>query len=232
MVKRPATFYFAADLFSSRALFGNAALADAIQRASGTSERYEFKVILPQLCEPRTESARAIRNADIRSVVQADAAVFVFDGMELDSGMIAEFMVAKFCDIPSVILRTDFRSCGEHPECPWNVMLGFYPRCSVVQLNSMKEYKDLIAAQGEGRVSARNRDAARDSIEALQTFMDSIGASVAQALDKVMRIPATMPEELREPVYQWVRQFPGAEFDAELSAEDISEVIKRRFEAK
>jgi hypothetical protein len=35
--------------------------------------------------------------------------LFLYNGTELDSGTVVEFMFSKFADIPSVIVRTDFR---------------------------------------------------------------------------------------------------------------------------
>lgn len=223
------SFYLAADLFSSRALFGNAALAEAIQHASRDGVGPELEAVLPQLCEPRDASAKAIRNFDLRSVVTADALVLLFEGMELDSGMVVEFMLAKFCDIPTVIVRTDFRSCGEHPECPWNLMLGSFPRCETVRLNAMEQYRKLFEAMKTSASCKGEVDSAQQSIAAMQEALNSIAQGVVQKLREVMTMPSIMPEVLRGSVYEWVRHFPGGGFESELSPEELTEILKRRF---
>ena len=45
--------------------------------------------------------------------VGCDLCILNYDGPELDSGTVVEFMVSKFADIPSVIVRTDFRNAGD-----------------------------------------------------------------------------------------------------------------------
>ena len=42
-------------------------------------------------------------------LMRSDVAMFAFDGIELDSGTVVEFMAAKMLDIPSVVYRSDFR---------------------------------------------------------------------------------------------------------------------------
>ena len=100
------TIYFAGELFDHKDLIGNAVLAAHIAKAS----EGRYKCILPQDLEQSTERAVDIRNQDIRQIVECDLAVFNFDGSDLDSDTVDEFMVAKFLDIPSIILRSDFRS--------------------------------------------------------------------------------------------------------------------------
>lgn len=53
-----------------------------------------------------------IRNRDIKAVMEADLVFFNFDGTDLDSGTVVEFMIAKMLDIPAVLLRTDCRNGG------------------------------------------------------------------------------------------------------------------------
>ncbi len=54
-----------------------------------------------------------IRNVDLKHVMTSDMAIFNFDGANLDSGTVVEFIYAKMLDVPCVLLRTDFRSAGE-----------------------------------------------------------------------------------------------------------------------
>ncbi len=92
-------------------LLGNVALAQAIKHVS--NGRYE--AVLPQDLEVTNKRGKAIRDFDILTLLSCDLALFHFDGTELDSGTVAEFMLAKFADIPTVLLRTDFRKAGDNP---------------------------------------------------------------------------------------------------------------------
>src|SRR5580692_2101655 len=130
--------YFAGELFSSKHLVGNAALADAIAKVSNLN----FTCVLPQTLEDREMSAQDIRDKDIVTLIGCDLALFNFDGPELDSGTVTEFMFAKFADIPSLLLRTDFRRSGDQGDDPWNLMMSFYPRTQTLCLNSIEIYKE------------------------------------------------------------------------------------------
>ena len=84
--------------------------------------------------------------------------LFNFDGSDLDSGTVAEYMYAKTLDIPAVILRTDFRHGGDQePEGnPWNIMVSFYPRTFALHLDAMQRYTDSLSEGGSAQeVSAR-----------------------------------------------------------------------------
>jgi nucleoside 2-deoxyribosyltransferase len=216
------TFYLAGDLFNYRMLAGNAWIAQHIMNQSTPGEKW--KVLLPQLVEPRDQSGAAIRNADLELLIKADAAVFIFDGLELDSGIVAEYIFAKMCDIPSVLVRTDLRGCGEHPECPWNLMLGFYPRCHIVKLNAMDLYKKSVGQAEEGRDS--NVD---NPLTGLDEVGKAIGGRIAEALNVVSKERPVMPAHLRKSVYEWVRLFPGSGFEGLVSARQLDEVLARRF---
>ena len=104
--------YFAGSLFTHKDLAGNAMLAEEIGRVSGG----KFECLLPQNIEHRGSSPKEIRDADISALLSCDLALFNYDGCELDSGTVVEFMFAKFADIPSVLLRTDFRAGGDSGE--------------------------------------------------------------------------------------------------------------------
>ena len=116
----PLKVYFAGELFSLKHLLGNALLASELARVS--NERYQS--ILPQDLEQRGTTAESIRNQDIKALIECDVALFNFDGTEVDSGTVVEYMFAKFCDIPSVIVRTDFRSSGDQAEDQTGVLSG------------------------------------------------------------------------------------------------------------
>lgn len=216
------TFYLAGDLFNYRMLAGNAWIAKHI--TSQSAALATWKVLLPQLVEPRDQSGAAIRNADLELLIKADAAVFIFDGLELDSGMIAEYMFAKMCDIPSVLVRTDLRGSGEHPECPWNLMLGFYPRSRVVKLSAMDLYKRSV-----GQGNEMGDSGVDNPLMGLEEVGEEIGRRIAEALDTVSKEAPVMPAHLRKAVYEWVMLFPGAGFEGVVSSGELDEVLTRRF---
>ena len=86
-------------------------------------------------------------------------ALFNFDGSDLDSGTVVEFVYAKLLDIPAVILRTDFRGGGDQDTDgdAWNLMASFYPRTRNVTLNAMAWYQE---ERRESDTAARMQDRA------------------------------------------------------------------------
>ena len=194
----PKTIYFAGALFDQKHLTGNALLAEAIeQRSAG-----RYCCVLPQDLELPSHRAEDIRNHDLKQVLDCDLALFNFDGSELDSGTVVEFMYAKFLDKPSVILRSDFRSGGDQEEGePWNLMCSFYPRTESVLLNAMAEYHQALA--GEGSLSER-----------LSTFHQHIAKRIVTAFDNVCAQPSVMAEANvdAKQIENWAKAFAGKGF--------------------
>lgn len=93
---RSLNVFFAGELFNLKHLIGNSYLAEAIYEKS----HGRYLCALPQDFDPRGTAPRTIRDHHIRSLVGCDLALFSFDGPDLDSGTVAEFMIAKFADIP------------------------------------------------------------------------------------------------------------------------------------
>src|SRR5260370_23702836 len=108
------SIYFAGELFNAKHLIGNSALAAAIERQS----KGEFICRLPQALEQRSNSARQIRDQDLETLIDCDIAIFNFDGTEVDSGTVVEFMISKVAYIPALSLRTDFRKGGDQANMP------------------------------------------------------------------------------------------------------------------
>ena len=80
------------------------------------------------------------------ALMNSEVAIFAFDGVELDSGTLVEFMLAKQLDIPAVVYRTDFRGgSGEQSNDAgnnkWNLMVQFYPRTKIIYIHAMIEYQ-------------------------------------------------------------------------------------------
>lgn len=133
-------FYLAGDLFSYKALAGNQMLADAIAEVS----QDRFQALLPQSLEMPSDRAKDIRNADYAAVMSCDLLIAQFDGTELDSGTVAEFMLAKQLDIPTVLFRSDFRKSGDQDAGgdAWNLMLSHFPRTESLAINAMALYHE------------------------------------------------------------------------------------------
>ena len=200
--------YFAGEIFSIKHLLGNCALCSAITRIS--EGRYKF--IIPQNLEQRDTTATAIRNQDISAVVCADLGLFQFDGTELDSGTVAEFMIAKFCDIPAVVLRSDFRSGGDNEHAAWNLMLTGYPRTEVVTADSMRIYQEQLRTH-------------KDSLNAGLAAVDNIASLVVAAFNKVEAQEPIMDMTSRENVYEWMSRMPGSRFENTLTKQVIKQIL-------
>jgi nucleoside 2-deoxyribosyltransferase len=185
----PLRIYFAGELFSSKHLLGNLALAQAIETVS----EGRYTCVLPQDLEQRDTTPQAIRDQDIRTLWTCDVAVFNYDGPELDSGTVVEFILAKAADLPCVLVRTDFRSAGDQGsgQDAWNLMSSFYPRTESVLVNGMALYQEARAAG-----------------DAFAMLLPVAGSIVA-ALDRMVATPPVLPPDLAGPVYQWLARLPG-----------------------
>lgn len=226
--KHARTVYFAGELFSAKHLIGNAYLAEAIHAASHA--RYLCR--LPQDIEFRSHHPRLIRDGDIQALLACDLALFNFDGPELDSGTVIEFMFAKFADIPCVILRSDFRAAGDQPRggAPWNLMASFYPRAVSVTVNSLALYKKAHAAARRSAHDDLTRLAGQHSSATAQTMCEQIAALVVKALDKSARLPPAMPKHLREEIYQWLALMPGLKGNEKKLRKEFEKLLERKVE--
>jgi nucleoside 2-deoxyribosyltransferase len=201
--------YFAGELFSAKHLIGNAMLADAI---AGRSQ-CRFVCVLPQALEQRQNEPKSMRDQDILALLDCDLALFNFDGPELDSGTVVEFLFAKFADIPALLLRTDFRAGGDQLGDPWNLMSSFYPRTNVLCLNSMEIYRSALCQEKQGSNPNQN-------------LVDQIAERVVSELDSLIKTPPILSKELAEPVYRWISQMPG--FESAESPERVLAVLEQK----
>jgi hypothetical protein len=197
------SYYHAGPLFTLAELSANTQLASAIKSHSNG----KYQPILPQNLEQRDTSPHAIRDADVRALLSCDLALFTYDGAELDSGTVVEYMLAKFADIPSVILRTDFRGAGDQGPGggdKWNLMSSFYPRTDAVVVDSMLVYKaglQLSLDRGTGDAQA--------DVEAGRYLIEKTAEKVIEALERVVQRPSVLPKVLRSKVYEWLALMPG-----------------------
>ena len=148
-------YYFAGALFCHKELIGNHLLAEAIRNRSNGN----YIANLPQKEENQLRpSPLEIRDNDFRLLLESQLALFNFDGTELDSGTVVEFMAARFLQIPCVLFRTDFRSAGDQNADgeAWNLMCSGYPRTKVRFIGAMESYQRVFR-ETAGTAEALNR---------------------------------------------------------------------------
>ena len=254
------TYYHAGPLFTLGDLTTNIALSTLINQLSAN----RFQPVLPQDLEPRpiptsdpstttyTSSTKAptphaIRDADLQALLSCDLALFIYDGAELDAGTVVEYMYAKAADIPSVILRTDFRGGGDQQQdldAPgaavdkWNLMSSNWPRTKSVFVDSMVGYKTELAtgsrpssAGGQQRPSvlaAAGEEKVPRNFRAAESLLHKTAADVVRAMEEVLAMPPKLPKELREGVYKWLGMMPG--FAGEGGAEWAGGLCKEKVE--
>lgn len=211
------TVYWAGALFNAKDLIGNYVLSEALHAVS----KGRYQCILPQNIELPDQRAVAIRNQDLLTLLNCDLALFNFDGSELDPGTVAEFMYAKMLDIPSVILRTDFRHAGDqgHTGEPWNLMCSFYPRTESVIWSALSHYQRLLAAL------TPTQDLSREMANAL-------AQTLVETLDRVYQTPAILRTQDSQTIYQWAVRFVGGGLEQNISADDIKALIERKLSRK
>jgi len=193
-MSEPFTIYFAGDMFDHKHVIGNAVLAAYIDKCS----QNRYRCIVPQNLEAPTRRGVDIRNMDLRHVLECDLGIFNFDGPDLDSGTVVEFMYAKALDIPAVVLRSDIRVQGDQDRDPWNLMCSYYPRTKIVQFNALAWYQEIH----------RQSESLEATTEQLYT---KIATEIIGALDMVRKeppLPKGDPAQT-EAWFHWALQFPG-----------------------
>jgi len=201
--KKSYTVYFGSELFSLKHLIGNAYLAEAIYEES----HGKYRCKLPQDFEPRGKNPRSVRDQDIKTLLKCDLGLFNYDGSELDPGTVIEYMIAKFADIPSVILRSDIRQAGDGND-PWNLMSSFFPRTINVVANSLRDYK-VITKQRRRKLDDTIRLAGQQSSADAQLMCEHVAAQCVRALDRALQLKPALPKRLRSDVYKWIALMPG-----------------------
>lgn len=209
--------YFAGSLFNHKDLIGNLLLCERINSLS--DGRYECQ--LPQNIENPSNRAEQVRNKDLEYLIRSDLAIFNFDGSELDSGTVVEFIFSKMIDMPCVILRSDFRSGGDQQvgHDQWNLMCSFYPRTKVVNIHSMNWYH---------RYFNRNKYSINDISNAYEEF----ARKIIHDLDIVRREPSVIKTNgfSLDDIYKWAVKVPGGEFDALFDSDKIPKLIREKSE--
>ena len=205
--------YFAGDLFNHKDLTGNLLLAEAIERES--SGRYVC--VLPQHLEQSTSRSIDIRNNDLSKIVNSDLILVNFDGTELDSGTVIEFLFAKALDVPAVILRSDFRSAGDQERGdPWNLMCSGYPRTGNLTLNAMSWYQE---AWGKGG----------GTTAVLERFYRKLSKAIITEFDNVYNEPSLIDsQQMLRNVYEWGLRFPGSGFSDLFTEQELKSLLNKK----
>lgn len=225
--KRSYSVYLAGELFSLKHLIGNAWLAEAIYEKS----HGRFRCVLPQdFSELRGRSARAIRDFNLRALAACDLALFNFDGPDLDSGTVVEFMLAKTADLPALLLRTDIRNSGDHRAEPWNVMASFFPRTAAVIVPSLFAYRGSLHGRRRRGLDPALHLAGQHSSAAVQLVCEQIAAQCVRGLERLLTTPPALPKHLREEVYQWLPLFCGLHGKEKSLRRDFEQFLEHKVE--
>lgn len=220
--KKSYTVYFGSELFTLKHLIGNAYLAEAIYEKS----HGKYLCRLPQDFEPRGKTPRTIRDQDIRALLQCDIGLFNYDGTELDAGTVIEFMIAKFADIPAVILRSDIRQAGDGND-PWNLMSSYFPRSVNVLANSLGSYK-AIAHRRRRELDDTLRLAGQQSSADAQLMCEHVAAQCVRAFDRVIQLKPAMPKRLRTDVYRWLALMPGLRGKEKMLTKEFEGLLEQK----
>jgi nucleoside 2-deoxyribosyltransferase len=225
----PFTVYCAGGLFTQDELGTNVLIKEAVWRLSNG----KFQLILPQFRElkdldmPNVEAH--LRNIDLFEVITSDILLARFDGLELDSGTVVEFAMAKYLGKPTVILRTDFRrqSCTGLSE-PYNLMVMNWPRCVEVRLHSYKVWAGLLTEERQ-TLDQHAPFQAKMKVELgmIQKSVDEIAAQVVAGMDAVLEMESPYPPEYQEVVYKAARISPGSGFDEVLTQSELDQTLQR-----
>ncbi len=216
--------YFAGELFTHKDLAGNALLAEAI---SDLSEQ-RYCSVLPQNLSRPDAQPHQLRDQNILNLLESDLALFCFDGTELEAGLVAEYLFAKFADIPSVIVRTDFRfgAAQREEDFPWNPMVCFYPRTEVEIIDAMSVYQNIFKEfpwtdAADMLIEKRSSDVAK-------TMVRVVAQAVVDAFDRVLETPSRMDAEQAEAVYNWLAMMPGFQLEPERAQSVMAQALARK----
>lgn len=225
----PYTVYSAGGLFTQDELATNVLIKDAVWRLSNG----KFQLFLPQSRElrelDRPDVEAYLRNDDLLEVVKADIVLARFDGLELDSGTVVEFAMAKCLGKPTVILRCDFRrlSCTGLSE-PYNLMVKNWPRTVDIHLNSFVVWASLFAEECQAFDDNEPFQATmKAELGTVQKSVDEIAKQVIAGMEAVLKMESPYPPEYQEVVYKAARFSPGSGFDQLLTASELGEIIQR-----
>jgi len=207
----------------------NVLIKEAVWRLSDG----RFQLVLPQFREllelDRPDVEAYIRNTDLLEVVRADILLARFDGLELDSGTVVEFAVAKSLGKPTVILRCDFRGLsGAEWTDPYNLMVKNWPRTVDVHLHSFMLWAGLLTEEHQALGdSATVQDTMKAELGMVQKSVDELAKQVIAGLEAVIEMESPYPPAYQEVMYKALPFTLGSGFDQLLTASELDEIIQR-----
>lgn len=225
----PYRIYSAGGLFTQDELATNILVKEAVWRISNG----KFQLFLPQSRElqelDRSDVETYIRNTDLLEVLKADIILVRFEGLELDSGTVMEFAVAKCLGKPTVILRSDFRRVSYADLCePYNLMVKNWPRTIEVHLNSFGIWADIFSEERQGLADGDTlQGMMKAELGTVQKSVDKIAGQVILGLEAVIEMKSPYPQEYQEGMYQAMRLSPGSGFDDLLTTVELDAIIQR-----
>lgn len=223
------TIYTAGGLFTYRELAMNLALKEAVWRIS--SGRYQL--ILPQSEQPEgfehPDVSIQIRNTDLWHVMRTDLLLAQFDGLELDAGTVAEYMMAKFLGKPTVILRSDSRRMkNEGFDEPYNLMLKNYPRTVVLHIDSLVDYLDRWEGVKPGAQAQLSfSEVINLEKQAIEKGVSELAEQIIRGFDEARQLPSPYTVEMAKEIYKAARLLPGSGYDQLVSEEALEQLIHR-----
>lgn len=225
----PLLVYAAGEMFSQHDLATNVYIKNAVWKQS----EGKFNLVLPQSKELRNLNRKDIdayiRNEDLRNVIKADLVLARFDGLELDSGTVVEFMLAKFLGKPVVILRSDTRRLSSIGfDEPYNLMMKNWPRTVQIHVDSLMSYiNELAEEQKHLQDSDQLESIILIELEVIRKGIDEIAQKLIEGFEAAIAMKSPYPPEYQEVVYNVSRFSPGSGFDQLLTEEELVEIIIR-----
>jgi len=230
MAEGKKTFYVysAGGLFTQHELTTNVLIKKAIwERSQG-----RFELVLPQSKElrhmDREDIAAYIRNTDLLQVIKADMILARFDSVELDTGTVVEYMMAKFLGKPTVILRCDSRRLAcDHMDEPYNLMVKNWPRTVEIHIDSLAQYSRVIQNVRDTHGCTNTYEAKiENELKTIHKRVDDLAGKIIEGLETVLKMGSPYPVEYQETVYRLSRFSPGSGFEELLTEEIVDKIVK------
>jgi len=156
-------------------------------------------------------------------LINSDVAIFNFDGPDLDSGTVVEFVFAKMLDIPSVLVRTDFRIAGDQGGNgdPWNLMCSGYPRTESLSLNAMAEYHSMLGRTNENEILPELQ---------IAKLYEKIASLIIDRLDKAVSYTSLFSgnKDAAVEMYSRVIAGCGSDLDKVITPDVINNIVSEK----
>lgn len=204
-------------------MLGHAGLAEAVYEKS----HGKYLCRLPQDFALRGRHPRLVRDHHLKMLLECDAALFCLDDARPDEITAAEFMFAKFADLPAVVLH-DATTGSARVRTPRGWLTDYYPRTATLGLDSLQAYRALQHRRARGRRASLDevvRLAGQHASATAAVLCDQVAIAVVRALDKVIAEEPAMPRHLREEIYNWLPLMPGLRGKEKVLRKDFERLL-------